>query len=131
MASVFLCQADFITEECFRTMEKPSIRLKPHLKRLCYGLEIEDFCFHDFRHCAVTNLRKAGNDYTTIMKASGHKTMSMFLRYNLVNEEDVAGMKWKDTDRDIQSISGSLKDIGLNPDVVLESLLLERGKTIR
>ena len=89
---------------------------------------IEDFCFHDFRHCAVTNLRKAGNDYTTIMKASGHKTMSMFLRYNLVNEEDVAGMKWKDTDRDNQSISGSLKDMGLNPDVVLESLLLERGQ---
>ena len=54
--------------------------------------------------------------------------MSMFLRYNLVNEEDVAGMKWKDTDRDIQSISGSLKDIGFNPDVVLESLLLERGQ---
>ena len=44
----------------------------------------------------MTNLRKAGNDYTTIMKASGHKTMSMFLRYNLVNEEDVAGIKWKD-----------------------------------
>ena len=65
------------------------------------------------------------------MKASGHKTMSMFLRYNLVNEEDVAGMKWKDTDRDNQSISGSLKDIGLNPDVVLESLLFEGGKTIR
>ena len=76
-------------------------------------------------------LRKAGNDYTTIMKASGHKTMSMFLRYNLVNEEDVAGIKWKDLDTDIQSISGSLQDIGLNPDVVLESLLLERGKSIR
>ena len=57
---------------------------------------IEDFVFHDFRHCAVTNLRKAGNDYTTIMKASGHKTMSMFFRYNLVGEEDVANMKWKE-----------------------------------
>ncbi len=57
--------------------------------------------------------------------------MSMFLRYNLVNEEDVAGIKWKDMDTDIQSISGSLQDIGLNPDVVLESLLLERGKSIR
>ena len=34
-------------------------------------------------------------------------------------------------DTDIQSISGSLQDIGLNPDVVLESLLLERGKSIR
>ena len=40
-------------------------------------------------------------------------------------------MKWKDTDKEIQSISGSLKGIILNPDVVLESLLLERGQNIR
>ena len=57
--------------------------------------------------------------------------MSMFFRYNLVNEEDVAGIKWNDMDTEIQSIIGSLKDIGLNPDFVLESLLLERGKSIR
>ena len=105
--------------------------VKTSFKTALIRAGIENFCFHDFRHCAVTNLRKAGNDYTTIMKASGHKTMSMFLRYNLVNEEDVAGIKWKDMDTDIQSISGSLQDIGLNPDVVLESLLLERGKSIR
>ena len=37
-------------------------------------------------------------------------------------------MERKDTDMEIQSISGSLKDLGLNPDVVLESLLLERDR---
>lgn len=56
---------------------------------------IGDFTFGNFRHCAITNLRKAGNDYSTIMKASGHKTMAMFQRYNLVGKDDVAGMKWK------------------------------------
>ena len=41
-------------------------------------------------------MRKAGNSMTVIMKASGHKTTAMFLRYNLVDEEDIKGMKWID-----------------------------------
>ena len=55
--------------------------------------------FHDFRHVAKSNLRNAGNSPTVIiMKASGHKTMSMFIRYNLVDEEDLKGMKWIDSE---------------------------------
>ena len=62
--------------------------------------------FYDFRHVAKSNLRNAGNSPTVIMKASGHKTMSMFLKYNLVDEEDLKGMKW------IESKSGSnIEDI--------------------
>ena len=52
-------------------------------------------CFMtSFRHVAKSNLRNAGNSPTVIMKASGHKTMSMFIRYNLVDKEDLKGMKW-------------------------------------
>ena len=54
--------------------------------------------FHDFRHVANSNLSNAGNIPTVIMKASGHKTMSMFIRYNLVDEEDLKGMKWIDSE---------------------------------
>ena len=54
--------------------------------------------FHDFRHVAISNLRKAGNSPTVIMKASGHKTMSMFIRYDLVDEEDLKRMKWVDSE---------------------------------
>ena len=48
-----------------------------------------DFTFHDLRHCAINNLRLAGNDHFAIKKISGHKTDSAFQRYNLVTEEEM------------------------------------------
>ena len=57
---------------------------------------IVDFNFHDLRHCAINNLRLAGNDHYKIKQASGHKTDSAFQRYNLVTEEEMKGMQWLD-----------------------------------
>lgn len=50
---------------------------------------LEDFHFHDLRHCFVTNARRAGIDQITIMSITGHKTTSVFKRYNTVEEADV------------------------------------------
>ena len=47
-----------------------------------------DFRFHDLRHCAVTNLRKAGVNDSVIMSISGHKTYAMFKRYNRIDRQD-------------------------------------------
>jgi integrase len=68
---------------------------------------LDDFVFHDFRRDAISNLRKAGNSLTVIMKASGHKTMSMVLRYNLVDEEDLKRMRCieRKTETDTKNIS--------------------------
>ena len=84
---------------------------------------IQDFHFHDLRHCATTNLRRAGNDYGTIMKAGGWKTMSMFDRYNLIDETDLARMKWKEESQDIES---QLKSAGFDPEQVFNALLKNR-----
>jgi len=50
-----------------------------------------DFTYHDLRHCAINNLRLAGNDHFVIKRASGHKTDCAFQRYN---EEEMKGMRW-------------------------------------
>ncbi len=50
---------------------------------------IQNFRFHDLRHCAATNLRRAGVDMVTAMKIVGHKSAKMYKRYNNVNEEDL------------------------------------------
>ena len=50
---------------------------------------IEDFRFHDLRHCAATSLRRAGVDTVTAMKIVGHKSEKMHKRYNSVSETDL------------------------------------------
>ncbi|MCB9711677.1 MAG: site-specific integrase [Nitrospiraceae bacterium] len=55
----------------------------------CKRAGITDFRFHDLRHCAATNLRRAGVDTLTAMKIVGHKSERMHRRYNSVSETDL------------------------------------------
>ena len=57
------------------------------VQRLCEEQKIEDFVFHDLRHCAVTNLADSGVDTETIMKIVGHSSVEMFLRYRTIKAE--------------------------------------------
>jgi integrase len=50
---------------------------------------ITDSVFHDFRHTAATNLRRAGVDALTAMKIAGHKTMAVFKRYTKIDDNDL------------------------------------------
>jgi hypothetical protein len=68
------------------------------VQELCKDQNIENFVFHDLRHCAVTNLADAGVEIETIMKIVGHSSVEMFLRYRSVKGEKLdAAMKRLDS----------------------------------
>jgi integrase len=67
---------------------KGILSTKVGFRAACRRAGIANFRFHDLRHCAITNMRKAGVPDNVIMSISGHKSAAMFRRYDRVDRDD-------------------------------------------
>jgi integrase len=82
------------TCRCFRISSGPlrGQRRKNYVKawrRACAAAGVPDLLKHDLRRSAVRNLVRSGISEHTAMKITGHRTRSVFDRYDIIGEQDL------------------------------------------
>jgi integrase len=66
--------------------------LRTEWERATKSCSLPGLLIHDFRRSAIRNMMLSGAQQVEAMKISGHKTASVFQRYNIVDEAQITGV---------------------------------------
>lgn len=88
---------------------KPLVDFRKAWRSATRRADLEGPLFHDPRRSAVRNMREAGIPESVAMEISGHKTRSIFERYNIVSDRDLKMAAEKMHNRFRQSLKSLAK----------------------
>jgi integrase len=72
----------------FHRKGQPIVDLRKKWGKACDAAGVSGLLFHDLRRSSVRNMDRAGVSQPVAMSITGHKTLSVYQRYRIVNEDD-------------------------------------------
>jgi len=98
-----------LRKEWMKACDACGLGTMTELKERPYDPLYSGLTLHDLRRSAVRNLRKAGVSEQEAMKISGHRTRSVFERYNIVSTDDIMAAMQKVETASLNDVSVTSK----------------------
>jgi integrase len=77
-----------LSPHVFHRTGRPIVDFRKHWANARAKVGLVGLLFHDLRRSAVRNMDRAGVSQVVAMSITGHKTVSVYQRYRIVNEDD-------------------------------------------